>query len=45
MRRLMALKFETVGGGEIKDTFWASPAVSGSRLFLRGVDALYCLEK
>lgn len=38
-------KFEVVGSGELDDTFWASPAVAGDRLFLRGVDALYCLKR
>jgi outer membrane protein assembly factor BamB len=38
-------KFEVVAAGEIKDTFWASPAASGSRLFLRGVEGLYCVTK
>jgi outer membrane protein assembly factor BamB len=37
--------FEVVGTGELKDTFWASPAVAGDRVYLRGVDALYCVKK
>lgn len=37
-------KFEVVGGGELPDTFWSSPAVAGDRLFLRGVDKLYCVR-
>lgn len=37
--------FERLGGGEIEDTFWASPALAGDRLFLRGIDRLYCLKK
>lgn len=35
--------FAVVGGGELEDTFWASPALVGDKLYLRGVNSLYCL--
>ena len=38
-------EFEVLGSGEIADTFWASPAVVGDRLYLRGVEGLYCIKK
>lgn len=38
-------EFETFGGGDLKDTFWASPALAGDKLYLRGVSTLYCLAK
>ena len=38
-------KFEVWGAGDIGDTFWASPAVVGDRVYLRGVEALYCLKE
>jgi outer membrane protein assembly factor BamB len=37
--------FEVVGSGQLNDTFWASPALAGDRLYLRGVNGLYCLGK
>jgi outer membrane protein assembly factor BamB len=37
--------FELLGTSEIKDTFWATPAISGERLFLRGIDGVYCIKK
>lgn len=37
--------FEVVGSGQLDDSFWASPAVAGGDLFLRGVDDLYCVRK
>jgi hypothetical protein len=36
--------FEVVGTGMLDDTFWASPAVAGGDLYLRGVDHLYCIR-
>jgi hypothetical protein len=36
--------FEVVGTGKLDDTFWASPAVAGGDLYLRGVDRLYCIR-
>jgi outer membrane protein assembly factor BamB len=38
-------KFEVVGGGDLEDTFWSSPAVGEGKLYLRGVNALYCIRK
>jgi outer membrane protein assembly factor BamB len=38
-------EFEVLGSAELPDTFWASPAVAGDRLYLRGVEALYCIKK
>ena len=38
-------EFEIVGGGKIDDVFWATPAVAGGSIYLRGIDALYCIRK
>jgi hypothetical protein len=38
-------KFEVVGSGKLDDTFWASPAVAGGDLFLRGVEHLFCIKQ
>ncbi len=38
-------EFEVLGSAEIADTFWASPAVVGDHLYLRGVEGLYCITK
>jgi outer membrane protein assembly factor BamB len=38
-------KFEVIDQGTIKDTFWASPAIVGDKVYLRGVDGIYCLQK
>lgn len=38
-------EFATVGGGQLDDTIWASPAVAENRIFLRGVNGLYCIGK
>ena len=35
--------FETIATGELGDTVWATPAVSSSGIYIRGVDALYCI--
>jgi outer membrane protein assembly factor BamB len=37
-------EFEVIGTGYLKDTFWATPALVGDRLLLRGVDAIYCVR-
>ena len=37
-------EFEVVGGGEIKDIFWSTPAVAHNSIYLRGVDGLYCIR-
>lgn len=37
--------FEVADTAELKDTFWATPAVDGDRLYLRGVERLYCVRK
>jgi len=39
-----AAKFEVLGTNKLDDVFWASPAVSGGSLLLRGVDNLYCIR-
>jgi outer membrane protein assembly factor BamB len=36
--------FEVIGGGKLDDTFWATPAVGGDSIYLRGVDALHCIR-
>lgn len=38
-------KFEVLSTNRIADTFWASPAVTGDRLVLRGLETLYCVGK
>ncbi len=38
-------EFEIVGGGKIEDVFWATPAVANQSIYLRGIDAIYCLRK
>lgn len=37
--------FEVVNTAELKDTFWATPAVDGDRVYLRGIDRLYCVRR
>ena len=36
--------FEIVGINKLEETFWASPAISGNQLLLRGVDKLYAIR-
>jgi hypothetical protein len=36
--------FEVVGTGKLDDNFWASPAIAGGDLYLRGVEHLYCVR-
>lgn len=38
-------KFEVIDTAEINDTFWASPAVAGDGIYLRGIEGLYCIKK
>lgn len=38
-------EFSVIGGGQLDDTVWASPAVVENRIFLRGVSGLYCIGK
>jgi len=38
-------KFEVIGAGKLDDVFWASPAVAGGDLCLRGVEYLYCVRQ
>jgi outer membrane protein assembly factor BamB len=37
--------FELHGVNRLEDTFWASPAIAGPSLVLRGVEALYCIRE
>ena len=37
--------FEVVGKGKLDDTFWASPALVGGDLYLRGIDSIYCIRQ
>jgi hypothetical protein len=37
--------FEVVGSGKLDDVFWASPAVAGGDLYLRGGEHLYCIRQ
>ncbi|HEX6884422.1 MAG TPA: PQQ-binding-like beta-propeller repeat protein [Planctomycetota bacterium] len=38
-------EFEIAGRGKLDDLFWATPAVAGDALLLRGVAGLYCVRK
>lgn len=38
-------KFEVTGSGDIADTVWATPAATGGSIYIRGVDALYCIRQ
>jgi outer membrane protein assembly factor BamB len=38
-------KFKLLRMNEIKDMFWATPAVSRDALYLRGADRLYCIRR
>lgn len=38
-------EFEVVGGGQIEDVFWATPAIANQSIYLRGIDGLYCIRK
>lgn len=37
--------FEVVGKGALEDVFWATPAVAGKALILRGAKSLYCVRE
>ena len=37
--------FELLHKSQIDDLFWATPAVAGDSLLLRGVDGLYCVRE
>jgi hypothetical protein len=37
-------KFEVLGGGQLDDVLWTTPAVAGDALLLRGAEHLYCLR-
>jgi outer membrane protein assembly factor BamB len=38
-------RFKLLGKNEIKDMFWATPALSRDALYLRGADRLYCVRQ
>jgi outer membrane protein assembly factor BamB len=38
-------EFKVLGKNTIEDQFWASPAIAGGSLILRGVDNLYCIKQ
>lgn len=38
-------EFEVIGGGEIKDIFWATPAVAHNSIYFRGVQGIYCVRQ
>ncbi len=38
-------EFEVVGGGQIKDVFWATPAVANDAIYFRGVQGIYCIKQ
>lgn len=38
-------QFVVLDNSQIEDTFWASPALVGERIYLRGVEGLYCIQK
>jgi outer membrane protein assembly factor BamB len=38
-------RFEVVATNDLDEMFWASPAIVGNRLLLRGADHLYCIGK
>lgn len=38
-------RFEVLGRSRLDDLFWASPAVSGNSLILRGAGYLYCIRE
>jgi outer membrane protein assembly factor BamB len=38
-------KFELLGKNQIKDMFWATPALSEGSLYLRGADRLWCIRQ
>lgn len=36
---------DLLGRGQLDDTFWASPALTGGTLLFRGIDHLYCIRQ
>lgn len=38
-------QFKVLGTGDVKETVYASPAIAGGRLYIRGYDHLYCIGK
>lgn len=38
-------KFELVGKNQIKDMFWATPALAENALYLRGAERLFCIRQ
>ena len=39
------VEMEILQTNSLDDLFWASPAVAGDRLLLRGAKGLYCVKK
>lgn len=38
-------EFEVIGGGNIEDVFWSTPAVGHNSIYLRSIEALYCIRQ
>ena len=38
-------EFKVLGKNSIPEQIWATPAISGGALFLRGVNNLYCIKQ
>jgi len=38
-------KFELIGTNSLKDQFWASPAIAGGTLILRGANSVYAIKQ
>jgi outer membrane protein assembly factor BamB len=38
-------KFEVLAKNSLDEMMWATPAISGGALFMRGVDHLYCIKR
>jgi outer membrane protein assembly factor BamB len=38
-------EFKVLGRNKLDDQFWASPALAGGALILRGVDSVYCVKQ
>jgi hypothetical protein len=38
-------EFKLLGKNDLKDMFWATPAVASDALYLRGADWLYCVKQ
>jgi hypothetical protein len=37
-------EFKLLATNSINDMFWASPAIAGGSLLLRGADSIYCIK-